>query len=181
MGTEKLEDQLEEVKIKQTRRKLDPIRFKEEAINKVKKENYKFNKLKELFIPFIVSKDSHQKGLKLKIIKGIVGEKETKKTFYVQFWFNGKSDKHRIGKYSQRFGIRECDEYLSELVKTHTDPKTGFWIKDPNITKRDDNRFVEKQDTTAAKGYTINDIIEAYCGAPIFEEETRLWICMSFD
>ena len=35
MGTEKLEDQLEEVKIKQTRRKLDPIRFKEEAINKV--------------------------------------------------------------------------------------------------------------------------------------------------
>ena len=40
MGTEKLEDQLEEVKIKQTRRKLDPIRFKEEAINKVKKENY---------------------------------------------------------------------------------------------------------------------------------------------
>ena len=70
MGTEKLEDQLEEVKIKQTRRKLDPIRFKEEAINKVKKENYKFNKLKELFIPFIVSKDSHQKGLKLKIIKG---------------------------------------------------------------------------------------------------------------
>ena len=28
MGTEKLEDQLEEVKIKQTRRKLDPIRFR---------------------------------------------------------------------------------------------------------------------------------------------------------
>jgi hypothetical protein len=68
MMTEKLEEKLEEVKIKQTRRKIDPIRFKDEAINKVKKENYVFGKLKELFIPFIVSKDSHQKGLKLKII-----------------------------------------------------------------------------------------------------------------
>ena len=57
MGTEKLEEKLEEVKIKQTRRKIDPIRFKDEAINKVKKENYVFGKLKEIFIPFIVSKE----------------------------------------------------------------------------------------------------------------------------
>jgi hypothetical protein len=57
-----------------------------------------------------------------------------------------------------------------KLVKTHTDPKTGYWIKDPNITKRDEKRFVEKQDTTQAKAYTINDVIEAYCGAPIFDE-----------
>jgi len=50
MGTQKLEEKLEEVKIKQTRRKIDPIRFKEEAINKIKKENFEFGKLKELFI-----------------------------------------------------------------------------------------------------------------------------------
>ena len=35
------------------------------------------------------------------------------------------------------------------------------------------HRFVEKQDTTQAKAYTINDVIEAYCGAPIFEEEAE--------
>ena len=167
MNTEKLEEKLEEAKIKQTRRKIDPIRFKDEAINKVKKENYVFGKLKELFIPFIVSKDSHQKGLKLKIIKGKVGDKETQKTFYVQFWFNGKSDKHKIGKYSQRFGVRECDEYLVDLVKTHTDPKTGFWVKDPNLTKKNEKRIVEKPDSTKPKGYTINEVIEAYSGASV--------------
>jgi len=167
MSEEKLEEKLEEAKIKQTRRKIDPIRFKDEAINKVKKENYVFGKLKELFIPFIVSKDSHQKGAKLKIIKGKVGDKETQKTFYVQFWFNGKSDKHKIGKYSQRFGVRECDLYLVDLVKTHTDPKTGFWIKDPNLTKKNETRIVEKPDSTKPKGYTINEVIEAYSGASI--------------
>ena len=42
MGTQKLDHSLEQVDIKQTRSKIDPIRFKDEAINKVRKENYKF-------------------------------------------------------------------------------------------------------------------------------------------
>ena len=173
MSTQKLEEKLEEAKIKQTRRNLDPIRFRDDAINKVKKENYIFGKTKELFIPFLVSKDSHQKGLKLKIIKGTTKDKSTQKTFYVQFWLNGKSDKHRIGKVSQFFGVRECDEYLVNLVRTHTDPKTGFWIKDPNITKRDEKRLVEKPDSTQPMGYTVNEVIEAYCGAKIYDEPTE--------
>ena len=79
MDTEKLETQLETVEIKQTRDKVEPIRFRDETINKVRKENYVFGKKPTKFIPFIVSKDSHQKGLKLRIYKGAPGEKDTKK------------------------------------------------------------------------------------------------------
>ena len=43
---------------------------------------------------------------------------------------------YKLGNYSQTFGVRECDEYLINLVKTHTDPKTVFWIKDPNETRK---------------------------------------------
>ena len=78
-----------------------------------------------------------------------------------------------MGKVSQFFGVRECDEYLVNLVRTHTDPKTGFWIKDPNITKRDEKRLVEKPDSTQPMGYTVNEVIEAYCGAKIYDEPTE--------
>ena len=79
--TEKLDPQLDQAKIKQTGTTIDPIRFRDEAINKVKKQNINFNKKPYIFIPFIVSKDSHQKGLKLRVYKGSVKEKETKKVF----------------------------------------------------------------------------------------------------
>jgi integrase len=123
-----------------------------------------------LFIPFKVSKDSHQRGLKLKIAKGGV---HTTKTFFVQFWFNGKANRHKIARFSQRFGVKECNDYLKKLTDTHVDPKTGFWIKDPNETRANEKRLVEKPDTTQAKGYTINEVIEAYCGAPIYEEKAE--------
>ena len=60
MGTKKLETQLETVEIKQTRDQIDPIRFRDEAINKIKKDNYNFGKKRFKYIPFKVSKDSHQ-------------------------------------------------------------------------------------------------------------------------
>ena len=111
--TEKLDHKLEQVEIKQTRSEIEPIRFKDEAINKVRKENYVFGKRLNLFIPFIVSKDSHQRGLKLRIYKG--GGKATRKVFYVQYWFNGRSDKFPLGVYSQTFGTKECDEFLLDV------------------------------------------------------------------
>ena len=169
MGKEKLDQKLDQVDIKQTR----PIRFKDDAINKIKKQNIDFGKRSYVFFPFIVSKDSHQKGLKLRVYKGSLGDKTTKKVFYIQYWFNGRAQKYRLGDYSQRFGVRECDEELIKIHRDHTDPETGFWIKDPNITKRDEKRFVEKPDTTVAKAYTVNDVIEAYCGAAIFDEEAE--------
>ena len=134
MGTQKLDQKLDQVDIKQTR----PIRFKDDAINKIKKQNIDFGKRSYVFFPFIVSKDSHQKGLKLRVYKGSLGDKTTKKVFYIQYWFNGRAQKYRLGDYSQRFGVRECDEELIKIHRDHTDPETGFWIKDPNITKREE-------------------------------------------
>ena len=54
MSDEILEHRLEQVKIKQTKTPNKPIRFKDEAINKVRKENYVFGKKPNKFIPFIV-------------------------------------------------------------------------------------------------------------------------------
>ena len=161
----KLETELETLEIKQTRDQIKPIRFKEEAINKVRKENYNFGTKKKLYIPFKVDKNTHQRGLKLKISKGKPGQKETDKVFYIQFWFNSMSDFHWIGKYSQRFGVKECNDYLIELHKTHVDPKTGYWIKDPNVTARNNKRIVPKEDTSIPHGKTINEVLESYCGA----------------
>ena len=67
------------------------IWFKDEAINKIKKQNIDFGKRSYIFVSFIVSKDSHLKGLKLRVYKGALGEKETINVFYLLFWFNSKS------------------------------------------------------------------------------------------
>ena len=118
MGKEILEHRLDQVEIKQTRTPTQPIRFKDEVINKVRKENYVFGKKSNKFIPFIVSKDSHQKGLKLKILKGSPGDNNTVKTFYLVYWFNGKGLRHLVGNYSQSFTkptlylIRRQDEFI---------------------------------------------------------------------
>ena len=183
---EKLGTKLDDTAIKQTRdrtveasatasappgsgNRIEPIRFKQEIVNRVKKSDYAFGNKKHLFIPFKVSKDSHQKGLKLKILRGKSGDKFTEKVYYVQFWFGGVSDKHRIGKHRQSFGVKECNDYLIDLYKDHTDPKTGFWIKNPIETARDNKRIVPKEDSSIPQGKTINEVIESYCGAD--EEE----------
>jgi len=171
MGIEKLEIEQERVEKKQTRNKVDLIRFRDDAINKIKKSNLDFGKKTYKDFPFNVSKDTHQKGLFLRVYKGSNKDTFTKKVFYIRFWFNSKSDLHSCGMYSQSFGIKECDDYLIHLHRTHTDPKTRYWIKSPNTTRRDDKRLVEKPDTTQPKGFTINETIEAYCGAEIPGEE----------
>ena len=180
----KLEAKLEDTEIKQTRgssaspsgsasprssNQIKSIRFKEEAINKVRKENYDFGEKRFLYIPFSVGKDTHQRGLKLYITKGRIGDTSTKKVFYTQFWFNGRASKHKVGNFNQQFGVKECNDYLIELYKTHIDPQTGLWIKDPNVTARNNVRIVPKKDTTAPAGKTINETLESYCGADELE------------
>ena len=71
--------------------------------------------------------------------------------------------------------VKECDEYLLELHKTHTDPKTGYWLKDPNETARDSARKVEQPDTSKPTDITINEVIEAYCGAETLNPLTNKW------
>ena len=152
--TEKLEPGLEQVEIKQTRTAPNPIRFNNASINKIRASQFNFGNKNFLFIPFNVSKDSHQRGLKLKIFKG-----KDKKVFFLQYWFNGKPSKYKVGNYSQIFGAEECDNELFKLYKSHTDPHTGYWIKDPNETRKNEDRIVEKPDTTAAKGLTVNEVL----------------------
>lgn len=77
MSDEILEHRLEQVEIKQTRTPTKPIRFKDEAIKKIRKENLEFGKKRYLYIPFKVDKDTHLRGLKLKIAKGSPGSKNT--------------------------------------------------------------------------------------------------------
>ena len=113
------------------------------VLNYVKSEQiYISLNLVFVFIPFIVSKDSHQKGLKLKVYKGSLGDRETKRYFYLQYWYNGKARMYKVGNYSQSFGVQECNEALIELHKTHTDPKNGYWVKDPNETRSLEKRIV---------------------------------------
>ena len=160
----------EKSEIKQTRKKVEPIRFRDDTINKIRKEKIDFGIKSYKDLPLKVSKDTHQKGLFIRVYKGSPGDDFTKKVFYIRFWFNGKSDLHSCGMYSQTFGVKECDEYLIDLARTHQDPKTRFWIKSPNITRRDKNRLVEKPDSTKPKNYTINEVIIAYCGGQIYDE-----------
>ena len=77
MSEQKLVRELDQIEIKQT----SPIRFKDDAINKVRKQNIVWNKRTDIFIPFKVSKDSHQKGLKLRVFKGALGDKDTRRVF----------------------------------------------------------------------------------------------------
>tara|TARA_B110000971_G_scaffold117981_1_gene120862 strand:- start:379 stop:888 length:510 start_codon:yes stop_codon:yes gene_type:complete len=148
MSEQKLVRELDQIEIKQT----SPIRFKDDAINKIRKQNIVWNKRTDIFIPFKVSKDSHQKGLKLRVFKGALGDKDTRRVFYVQYWFDSRAKRYTLGDYSQRFGKAECDDLLKEVFKNHTDLETGFWIKDPNETRKNEARIVEKPDTTTAKG-----------------------------
>ena len=62
---------------------------------------------------------------------------------------------------------------MRKVYLDHTDPKTGYWIKDPNETRKNEKRLVEKPDTTTAKGLTVNEVIEAYCGADLPGEITE--------
>ena len=112
MNDEKLGTELGKANIKQTWPKLEVIRFRDDAINKVRKENYEFGKKRHLYIPFEVSKNSHHKGLKLRILKGSPSDSNTVKTFYLVYWFNKKGLRHLVGNYSQSFGVRECDKYF---------------------------------------------------------------------
>ena len=77
MSEQKLVTELDPIEIKQTSNKIEAIRFRDEAIKKIRKENLEFGKKRYLYIPFKVDKDTHLRGLKLKIAKGSPGSKNT--------------------------------------------------------------------------------------------------------
>ena len=162
--TEKLHNELDTNEIKQTRFKLP---FKDRSIGELKKTDITFGKSRFKWFKFDVPKGSSLKGLNLRV------SRETgSKYFVLQFWFNGKSNYYYgLGSYPKA-QCRDIEKLCLELAETHQDHR-GIWIKNPNETLKDKKRLVEKPDTTKPKGYTINEVIEAYCGAELPGEITE--------
>ena len=59
-----------------------------------------------------------------------------------------------------------------EFLETHQDQR-GILIKDPNKTRADSKRLVEKPDTAITAGKTINEVIEDYWKGG-FEKDYKL-------
>lgn len=94
-----------------------------------------------------------------------------RKDFVLNYWFNNKADFINLGTYPQ-IRCKEIEKKCLELAETHQDDR-GLWIKNTKQTRIDEKRIVEKPDTTKPKGYTINKVIEAYCGAALPGEQTE--------
>lgn len=81
--------------------------------------------------------------------------------------------KFKLGIFQTNCGVYECNKRLLEIHTAHKDPKTGFWIKVPVKTFKDEVRIVPKSDPTGDKDYTVNEVIEAYCGCSIDGQEAE--------
>ena len=164
--TEKLDTELELKQIKQTRTKRITIPFRDSAIEKITRTNTTFGTKNYLAYNFDVSKGSSLKGLMLKFYK-----QTQKKSFVLSFWFNNRNEYYIVGSFPN-IRCKDVERLCLDLASTHQDDR-GIWIKNPNQTRIDEKRLVEKPDTTKAKGYTINEVIEAYCGAELPGEQTE--------
>ena len=162
----KLDIKLELNKINQTRTKRPIIPFKDNAISKITRSHTNFGTKKYISFNFDVSKGSSLKGLMLKFYK-----QTEKKSFVLSFWFNKRNDYYIVGSYPN-INCKDVEKLCLELATTHQDER-GIWIKDPNKTRSDKKRLIKKPNTTLPKGYTINEVIEAYCGAELPGEITE--------
>ena len=163
--TEKLDTKLVANEITQTCRRKQKVIFRDSSIDKVDRTNITFGNRREYLIKFDVPKGSSLKGLNLKISKTT-----GKKYFVLSIWFNNRNQYYTIGSYPN-IRCKDVERLCLQLAETHQDHR-GVWIKNPLQTRSDEKRIVEKPDTTIAKGYTINEVIEAYCGAELPGEQT---------
>jgi integrase len=163
---EKLDTKLVANEITQTCRRKQKVIFRDSSIDKVDRTNITFGNRREYLIKFDVPKGSSLKGLNLKISKTT-----GKKYFVLSIWFNNRNQYYTIGSYPN-IRCKDVERLCLQLAETHQDHR-GVWIKNPLQTRSDEKRIVEKPDTTIAKGYTINEVIEAYCGAELPGEQTE--------
>ena len=160
----KLDNKHATEEIKQTRNKRELIPFRDSAIEKISKTNIDFQLKRFKEFKFDVSKGSSLKGLLLRI-----SNRTGRKDFTIDVWFKGKTVHYTIGQFPQ-IKCKDVERICMDLSETHQDER-GYWIKNPLQTKTDEKRLVEKPDTTKPKGYTVNEVIEAYCGAKMPGEE----------
>ena len=163
---EKLDNTLDTKEIKQTRNKRETIPFRDSAISKLSRTNTEFGSKRFKEYKFDVPKGSSLKGLLLRFSK-----KTESKSIVLGYWFWNRNEYYTIGTYPQ-IRCKDVEKICLELAETHQDER-GIWIKSPNKTRADEKRIVDKPDTTKPKGYTINEVIEAYCGAELPGEITE--------
>jgi len=113
-----------------------------------------------IFTPLDVSRQSALKGLRLcQYFEG------KKKYFLLSYWYNGKALHLTVGQFiPDIFGVKQCQEKLHDLVKTHCDDK-GRWIRDPKQTVKDKETKIVKAIVVESQKLTINQVIERYVGA----------------
>jgi len=157
MSKSKLDDRLDDRTVK----------FTDYAIDKYQ---YDFDNVKAKSIPIKLI-NCGIKGLKL------IQYKTTRKKYFHQiFWFNGKSDYWSVGEFiKDKFGIKECQTKVIEIMKTHTDDN-GLWIKSPKITAKHLKARVTKAELENRKMKTIGECIELLCkgGFPKIKREGTL-------
>ena len=166
--TEKLDDKLELNEIKQTRTGRTPrpvIPFRDSAIDKIRRATTAFGPKKYIGYNFDVSKGSSLKGLMLKFYK-----QSQKKSFVLSFWFNNRNDYYILGSYPN-IRCKDVERICLDLAETHQDER-GLWLKNPNQTRANEKRLVDKPDSTLTAGKTINEVIEDYCKGG-FEKDSK--------
>ena len=95
------------------------------------------------------------KGLKLACYR-----KTKTKYFFLKYWFNNKYLPLTIGEFiPDKFGTKECQEKMAELVKKHTNDK-GLWIKDPKKTLKDQDNKVYEAESIKLQKKSIREVIE---------------------
>ena len=158
MSIEKLDNKQATTEKLQKGNKRTSLPFRDSAIDKITKQSTDFEGKRFKEFRFDVSKGTSLKGLLLRLSKNT-----EKKFFTMQIWVHNVKRYFTIGQYPN-IRCKDVEKICLELAETHQDHR-GLWIKNPIITRANEKRIIEKPDTATPTGKTINEVIEAYCGA----------------
>ena len=135
-------------------RKVKTLQFSNSAIDKWLPT---FGNQRHKHILFTVPLKSHLKGLTLRMSKA------TKtKVFGLRFWFKGTNNPFPLGIYRPGFGVKEVSVKLFDIYQKHTNDK-GLWIKDPRLTKIDEETKITKSQFSSSQKKTVRETIELLC------------------
>ena len=134
--------------------------------------NDKGKTLRKVATPFDTgSGKSFLKGLRL-----VQYQKTKSKIFELRIWLENRCVDISLGKFEEtRFGVKQCQEKLFELVRDHTNPK-GHWIKNPRLTLNAANDDEKRANVEESLKLSIREVIERLCKAnfPRSKREGRL-------
>ena len=87
-------------------------------------------------------------------------QKTKRKYFQLNYWYNNKSNPLTLGEFIPgKFGVRECQTKIFEIVKEHTNDR-GIWIRDPKQTIKYADKKVYDAEAIKLKKRSIREVIE---------------------